>query len=83
MMTNQIAIFRRSASLRFVRAGCWSIAALVFIACDSSNLVPSPPAMCAEFGTQCQLPDGPLGVCERFTCPKNTKPPCFQCTPQH
>lgn len=43
----------------------------------------SPGARCVESGAQCQLPDGPLGVCERAACAPGAAPPCFQCTPQH
>jgi hypothetical protein len=60
-----------------------AFAAFLFLACDSSSLSTNPPAVCKEAGALCELPGGPLGVCERSGCPAGTPPPCFQCTPQH
>ena len=57
--------------------------ALALAACDPISLSSGPAATCIEPGAQCQLPDGPLGVCERSPCPAGAPPPCFQCTPQH
>jgi hypothetical protein len=51
--------------------------------CDLSELAGPAPGPCGESGAQCQLPDGPLGVCERSTCGGDEAPPCFACTPQH
>jgi hypothetical protein len=51
-------------------------------ACDSA-IEPHPTEACREAGAQCQLPDGPLGVCERAACAYGATEPCFQCTPQH
>jgi hypothetical protein len=53
------------------------------LACDSSPLSVPPTAACSEAGVQCQLPEGPLGVCERSPCAPGAAPPCFKCTPQH
>jgi hypothetical protein len=57
-------------------------ALLALAACDSAS-ISAAPAGCVEAATQCQLPDGPLGVCERATCAAGATPPCFQCVPQH
>lgn len=60
-----------------------TITALVLMACDPSSLSTVPPAACTASGAQCQLPEGPLGVCERSQCPPGDTSPCFKCTPQH
>lgn len=44
---------------------------------------PAPPAGCAAIGALCQLPDGPIGVCQEAPCATGATPPCFTCTPQH
>lgn len=62
---------------------CSLIVGIIFLACDSDLLSPAPSAVCVESGAQCQLPEGPLGVCERSRCPVGSTPPCFQCTSQH
>ena len=56
---------------------------LAVVACDMGSLTAGPTASCNESGVQCQLPTGPLGVCERSRCAAGETPPCFQCTPQH
>ena len=56
---------------------------LGLIACDSGLSSGGPPETCTESGVQCQLPAGPLGVCERSQCGATETPPCFKCTPQH
>jgi hypothetical protein len=40
-------------------------------------------ARCTAVADPCELPSGPLGVCERAACAPGETPPCFQCTPQH
>jgi hypothetical protein len=62
---------------------CIGTVAFLFMACDSSLFSPAPSAVCEVSGSQCQLPEGPLGACERAPCPTGETPPCFQCTPQH
>lgn len=52
-------------------------------ACDMAAVSEPAPTACVEAAAQCQLPDGPLGVCERSTCEPGAQPPCFQCVPQH
>jgi hypothetical protein len=58
-------------------------AALLVAGCDASVLTSAPSTVCTEAGSQCQLPDGPLGVCERSQCPAGVSPPCFECISQH
>jgi hypothetical protein len=61
-----------------------AIASLLFVvACDTSPFTTGPAAVCREPGTQCQLPEGPLGVCERSPCEAGADAPCFQCVSQH
>jgi len=55
--------------------------ALVAAACDMSSS--PPPTTCTQIGAQCQMPDGPLGVCQETRCEAGATPPCFACTPQH
>ena len=57
-------------------------ALFVTLSCDLGS-VSAPTTACVEAATQCQLPDGPLGVCERTSCAPGKQPPCFQCVPQH
>lgn len=52
--------------------------------CDVDSMTsPAAPAVCASIGAQCQLPDGPLGVCQQSPCAAGVAPPCFKCTSQH
>jgi hypothetical protein len=62
-----------------------AVVALLFAAsaCDPGSFAADPVLECTKSGEQCQLPAGPLGVCERSTCGPGETPPCFQCTPQH
>jgi len=56
---------------------------LSYSACDSMS-EPAVPASCAETGNRCQLPDGPVGVCQETACAAaESTPPCFKCTSQH
>jgi hypothetical protein len=59
------------------------LAALLLTACDASVLEAAPSTVCTEAGVQCQLPTGPLGVCERSQCPADAPSPCFECISQH
>ena len=57
---------------------------LLFSACDLSDLNESNPLTeCTKIGAQCQLPDGPLGVCLSAPCAEDQTQPCFVCTSQH
>jgi Uri superfamily endonuclease len=57
--------------------------ASALLACDLGSPSVTSAESCTEAGVQCQLPDGPLGVCERAPCAPGATPPCFKCTPQH
>ena len=57
--------------------------ALLLSGCDASLLESAPASVCTEAGSQCQLPTGPLGVCERAQCPAGAPSPCFECISQH
>lgn len=56
---------------------------LATAACDADTLIGGPIAICTESGEQCQLPKGPLGVCERRPCSASETAPCFTCVSQH
>jgi hypothetical protein len=61
-----------------------AVLALVAGLCGGCDVVSEPPvAACAEIGSQCQLPRGPLGVCQQTECDAAAMPPCFKCTSQH
>ena len=77
-IAQQFLLLRR---VRLATLAAFSV--LICVACDSSSLSNNPPGVCTESGAQCQLPEGPLGVCERSPCPGGAVSPCFQCTPQH
>jgi len=67
--------------LRPLLAACLAACA---IACDPASFVSEPPPeTCTEIGAQCQLPGGPLGVCESAPCAAEVTPPCLVCTGQH
>jgi hypothetical protein len=59
------------------------LAVLMFTGCDPTFFSPAKVTVCVESGVQCQLPSGPLGVCERSLCPTGETSPCFQCISQH
>ncbi len=44
---------------------------------------PAQAARCAKAYEQCQLPDGPLGVCSPAPCTAGQSPPCLECLSQH
>ena len=59
-------------------------ASACFSACDFGSLSqPAVSSECAAVGAQCQLPGGPLGVCQEISCDPGASPPCFKCTSQH
>jgi hypothetical protein len=60
-----------------------ALSALLLCACDTNVLGTPTSAVCTEAGAQCQLPTGPLGVCERAQCPAGVASPCFECISQH
>lgn len=59
-----------------------ALLALLIAGCDSLG---SPPVSseCTAIGAKCQLPDGPIGVCQRIECAGYDPGPCYRCTPQH
>jgi hypothetical protein len=64
----------------------WIAALLLSIAslgCEPMSVTSPASAVCSEAGVQCQLPEGPLGVCERAPCAPGASPPCFACISQH
>jgi len=71
------------------QAACRPVAVLAALAlvaglCGGCDSVSEPPvAACSEIGSQCQLPGGPLGVCQQTECGAGATPPCFKCTSQH
>ena len=60
-----------------------ALSAIPLTACDASVFATAPSAVCAEAAAQCQLPTGPLGVCERTQCPAGATGPCYECISQH
>jgi hypothetical protein len=56
---------------------------LLFSGCDLDSMSQQVSVSCSEIGSQCQLPDGPLGVCQQIDCEAGRQPPCFKCTSQH
>lgn len=65
-------------------AAVFATAALsILLGCEPGSGSTGPPSRCLEVGSQCQLSNGPLGVCERSACGSGVTPPCFSCTPQH
>jgi hypothetical protein len=56
---------------------------LLGLGCGAEKVQPGALATCTEPGKQCQLPEGPLGVCEQSHCRADEKPPCYRCIPQH
>lgn len=42
-----------------------------------------PSAACSKPFEQCQLPDGPLGVCQEVDCKGEHVGPCLVCMSQH
>lgn len=82
---HETTLERHRIRLRAARllAGVVVVLVAVPVACDSGFVSEAPPPTCTESGAQCQLSDGPLGVCERTPCPAGEPGPCFACTPQH
>lgn len=44
---------------------------------------PVQATRCVKAYEQCQLPDGPLGVCNPAPCTSGQSPPCLECVSQH
>lgn len=74
---------RRRAFGWIGRGGCLLLS-LVCAACDGAGISSAPVgSACTSIGSQCQLPDGPLGVCQEAPCGAGEPRPCFKCTSQH
>lgn len=58
-------------------------AALACAGCDGTGVMPAVSSSCTRIGSQCQLPGGPLGVCQQVDCAAGATPPCFTCVSQH
>jgi hypothetical protein len=82
-MSPSISAPRRGGAPRRRWAAAWLLAGLLGASCDAGMLSAPPPAACAAIGSHCQLPDGPLGVCQAVACAAGTPAPCFTCTAQH
>lgn len=46
-------------------------------------MTPPIASACVQIGSQCQLPGGPLGVCQQMDCAAGAQAPCFKCVSQH
>jgi hypothetical protein len=74
----------RARAARGLLAGAVFVVGGVLSACDAGSLSqPAISAECHSIGAQCQLPGGPLGVCEQVPCGPGAEPPCFKCASQH
>ncbi len=71
------------ATLRIAAIAGAVLSALLLCACDTNVLGTPTSTVCTEAGAQCQLPTGPLGVCERSQCLDGVASPCFECISQH
>ena len=60
--------FRRCGARLGSPLGVAAFAWIVLTGCDAALLSEGPTSSCTEAGEQCQLPEGPLGVCERTRC---------------
>jgi len=60
-----------------------AVFALLMCCAACEGIGEAPPASCAAIGARCQLPGGPIGVCQETRCEDGGVPPCFVCTPQH
>jgi hypothetical protein len=58
-------------------------ALMLCIGCEQSGVTSAISTSCSQIGTQCQLPGGPLGVCQQLDCPAGTAGLCFKCVSQH
>ena len=56
-------------------------AALTLVGCPES--VKTKPRACTGAFEQCQLPEGPLGVCQETSCAEGKVAPCYRCVSQH
>jgi len=67
-----------------VARGALFMAIVACAGCDSGDFSAAPvSAACSSIGSQCQLADGPLGVCQEAPCGPGETRPCFKCISQH
>lgn len=62
-----------------------AVSALALSGCGESRAI-SParaPTVCERAGQPCQLPDGPMGVCNESLAAQCDTPPCLACFSQH
>lgn len=61
------------------------LAALLLALCTTAcpGKKTSAPKPCRQAFEQCQLADGPLGVCQEVSCAEGQLAPCFNCVSQH
>ncbi len=51
---------------------------------DTSSTAPvRTPTVCERAGQPCQLPEGPMGVCNESLAVQCETPPCLACFSQH
>lgn len=79
------------------REGLWlPLGAIACLLAACPPLDPPTSTVCRRLGDKCQLPEGPLGVCEivvsspgaagKAACPEESqkgKSSCLRCTSQH
>ena len=63
--------------------GLLAFALLVTGCPTTTKKAPAPTATCVTRYAQCQMPDGPLGVCNDAPCAEGQATPCFKCVSQH
>jgi hypothetical protein len=81
---SRIALSVRGRIGASITATLTAMALSTLTSCEFESFVSeSPRSTCEEVGAQCQLPNGPLGVCELTSCALGVSPPCFKCTSQH
>jgi hypothetical protein len=73
----------KSGPWRRRRAAGWALLAVLVGAAGCDVAGDPVPAECDRIGVQCQLPNGPLGVCQERPCEPGKAAPCFTCTSQH
>jgi hypothetical protein len=59
------------------------LAFCLLAACPGAEVATPKPKICQSVGQQCQMPEGPLGVCNVSTCEAGQRQPCLKCISQH
>jgi hypothetical protein len=57
--------------------------ALSFSLLAACEKAPPIPETCSKAGDKCQLPSGPLGICDSVPCKTGQPGPCLKCMSQH